>query len=81
MKINEAFAIAILERMQNPEPYEPQITEEAYEALAMAIRALRWIPVSERLPKEDGTYTVSGVGNNGKKTGRRMQVLCTRRVF
>lgn len=36
MKINEAFAIAILKRMQDPEPYEPQINEEAFKALEMA---------------------------------------------
>ena len=27
----------------------------------------RWIPVSERLPEEDGTYIVSGVWGSGKK--------------
>lgn len=33
-------AIALLRRMQEPEAYEPQITEEAYEALELAIKAL-----------------------------------------
>lgn len=33
-------AIDLLRRMQEPEAYEPQITEEAFEALEMAIRAL-----------------------------------------
>jgi hypothetical protein len=33
-------AIDLLRRMQEPEVYEPQITEEAFEALEMAIRAL-----------------------------------------
>ena len=33
-------AIAILERLQEPEPYEPQITFDDYDALQMAIDAL-----------------------------------------
>ena len=33
-------AIEMLERFQNPEPWEPQITSRAYEALEMAIAAL-----------------------------------------
>lgn len=33
-------AIAILRRMQEPEPFEPQITESAFNALDMAISAL-----------------------------------------
>lgn len=52
-------AIEMLERFQNPEPWEPQITSRAYEALEMAIAALKkqeqekWVPVTERLPEED----------------------------
>ena len=34
-------AIEMLERFQNPEPWEPQITSRAYEALEMAIAALQ----------------------------------------
>ena len=34
-------AIEMLERFQNPEPWEPQITSRAYEALEMAIAALK----------------------------------------
>ena len=37
------------------------------EAIDMAIKALeqtRWIPVSERLPKEDGCYLVTTTGTN-----------------
>lgn len=33
-------AIALLRRMQEPEAYEPQITEEAYEALDLAMKSL-----------------------------------------
>lgn len=51
-------AIEMLERFQNPEPWDPKITDRAYEALQMAISALekqeqdRWIPVTERLPED-----------------------------
>ena len=38
--MNNDKAIALLRRMQEPEAYEPQITEEAFEALGMAIKAL-----------------------------------------
>ena len=34
-------AIKILERMQEPEAWEPQITPEAFEALQMACTALK----------------------------------------
>ena len=34
-------AIKILERMQEPEAWEPAITPEAFEALQMAISALK----------------------------------------
>lgn len=40
-------AIKLLMRMQEPEPYEPQITEDAFEALQMAIEALE-----KQTPKE-----------------------------
>ena len=34
-------AIAILERLQEPEAWEPQISEDAYTALEMAIEAFK----------------------------------------
>ena len=40
-------AIKLLMRMQEPEPYEPQITEEAFMALQLAIDAIR-----KQIPKE-----------------------------
>lgn len=61
MKMSEA--VAMLERMQNPEPYEPQISEKAFDALGMAINALmlmRWIPVSERLPERGVPVLATG---------------------
>lgn len=35
------YAIAILRRMQEPEPFEPQINESAFDALEMAIEAIQ----------------------------------------
>ena len=43
--MNNDKAIALLRRMQEPEAYEPQITAEAFEALGMAIRAIRMTEV------------------------------------
>ena len=40
MTISIQQAIETLERFQNPEPWEPKITDRAYEALQMAISAL-----------------------------------------
>lgn len=34
-------AIKMLERIQDPEPYEPQITKSAYDALQMGVDALK----------------------------------------
>ena len=34
-------AIKMLERIQDPEPYEPQITKSAYDALQIGIDALK----------------------------------------
>ena len=34
-------AIKMLERIQDPEPYEPQITKRAYDALQMGVDALK----------------------------------------
>ena len=33
-------AIQLLERLQDPEPYEPMLTKDAYDAIQMAIDAL-----------------------------------------
>ena len=40
MNMTNEKAIDLLRRIQEPEAYEPQITEEAFEALELAIRAL-----------------------------------------
>ena len=47
-------AIALLRRMQEPEAYEPQITEEAYEALDLAMKSLAVMEVvAEECQKRD----------------------------
>lgn len=38
--MNKDKAIQLLERLQDPEPYEPMLTRDAYDALQMAIDAL-----------------------------------------
>lgn len=38
--MTKAEAIQLLRRLQEPETWEPQITEDAYKALEMAIGAL-----------------------------------------
>lgn len=40
MSMTNEKAIDLLRRMQEPEAYEPQITEEAFKALELAIKAL-----------------------------------------
>ena len=47
-KITTLDAIDQLDRLQNPEPWEPEITPAAWEALEMAIEALKDI---ERIRK------------------------------
>ena len=75
MKISIQQAIETLERFQNPEPWEPKITDRAYEALQMAISALekqekdRWMPVTERLPEKDCSCRVTVKNEFGKYVG------------
>ena len=46
-KMTNSEAIKILERLQEPEPWEPQITREAYQALEVAIEALEFCVMVE----------------------------------
>jgi hypothetical protein len=39
-EMNKDKAIQLLERLQDPEPYEPMLTKDAYDAIQMAIDAL-----------------------------------------
>ena len=39
-EVNKDKAIQLLERLQDPEPYEPMLTKDAYDAIQMAIDAL-----------------------------------------
>ena len=70
MTISTQQAIETLERFQNPEPWEPKITDRAYEALQMAISALEkqeqdgWIPCSVRLPKEKDAGILKKLGTD-----------------
>ena len=52
-------AIAKLERLQEPEPWEPQIDSEMWQALEMGIEALKkqeWISSRDRLPDDRNWY-------------------------
>ena len=67
-------AIMCLEDMKIkvPIPKAAKQAMENNEALDVAIKALKkephWIPVTERLPKEDGNYLVSGKWGSGKES-------------
>ena len=67
-------AIMCLEDMKIkvPIPKAAKQARENNEALDVAIKALKkephWIPVTERLPKEDGNYLVSGKWESGKES-------------
>lgn len=73
-KITVDDAIRILERLQEPEPYEPQITADVFYALDLAIQALRarpnnihWFDANVAIPDEGIsvlTYTEGGIFDN-----------------
>ena len=57
MTISIQQAIETLERFQNPEPWEPKITDRAYEALQMAISALeKQEQTKEAIPHRNYQY-------------------------
>ena len=45
--MTKAEAIAMLKRIQEPEAWEPQINQAAFEALGMAIKALEQKPCED----------------------------------
>ncbi len=57
--MTKAEAITILKRMQDPEAWEPQINQAAFEALDMAISALEAADM-ERMGDGMKTYHVAG---------------------
>ena len=62
MTNEEAKEIIIKERDSSKANPIVKVEDCLYEALDMAIKALeqtRWIPCTERLPKEDGCYLVT----------------------
>ena len=63
MTISIQQAIETLERFQNPEPWEPKITDRAYEALQMAISALEFRENYDQFWEE-----VKTAGKSGKET-------------
>lgn len=57
MTISIQQAIETLERFQNPEPWEPKITDRAHEALQMAISALeKQIPKKPKRIDKNATF-------------------------
>ena len=50
--MTKAEAIAMLKRIQEPEAWEPQITQAAFEALDMAIKALEQPQGEKKWQKE-----------------------------
>ena len=42
-------------------------SEEEKNEVIEHLNSMRWIPCSERLPEEDGTYIVSGIWGSGKE--------------
>ena len=63
-------AIQYLERFQEPEPWESQITGEAYEALEMAIDALeKQIPMKRKEELDITGKPILVCGNCGDSPG------------
>ena len=50
--MTKAEAIAMLKRIQEPEAWEPQITQAAFEALDMAIKALEQQPCEDTISRQ-----------------------------
>ena len=50
--MTKAEAIAMLKRIQEPEAWEPQINQAAFEALDMAIKALEQQPCEDTISRQ-----------------------------
>ena len=57
-RMTKAEAIAMLKRIQEPEAWEPQINQAAFEALDMAIKALEQQPCEDTISRADVEQTV-----------------------
>ena len=73
--MTKAEAIAMLKRIQEPEAWEPQINQAAFEALDMAIKALeqehpkgKWIKL-DSYDRRDHFYACS-------ECGRLINIIC-----
>lgn len=67
--MTKAEAIAMLKRIQEPEAWEPQINQAAFEALDMAIKALEQQPCEDTISRQaaiealDGEIEITGRTN------------------
>ena len=74
MTISIQQAIETLERFQNPEPWEPKITDRAYEALQMAISALEFKERYDQFWEEVKTAAKSGKETEIHHSGRVFRI-------
>ena len=57
--MTKAEAIAMLKRIQEPEAWEPQINQAAFEALDMAIKALEQEPCEDTISRQAAIEKIS----------------------
>ena len=57
--MTKAEAIAMLKRIQEPEAWEPQINQAAFEALDMAIKALEQEPCEDAISRQAAIEKIS----------------------
>ena len=60
--MTKAEAIAMLKRIQEPEAWEPQINQAAFEALDMAIKALKQEPCEDCISRQAAIDAVQSRG-------------------
>ena len=58
--MKKAEAIAMLKRIQEPEAWEPQINQAAYEALDMAIKSLEQQPCEDTISRQAAIDAIMG---------------------
>lgn len=62
---NEQAANELKAMQEHVEPYMSVVGLTAYDMAIKALKQTRWIPVSERLPEENGNYLVTVEANDG----------------